>query len=118
MSKEHETKHETKAAHKPGHKHEAGQEPVKDHYDPNLAETQTEKAPSPASREHEALKAREELEGINNERLKEQRDAEREHDHNEHKDKKGLVKVVKGDDVLHIHPDVVEAHEEAGWTKV
>jgi hypothetical protein len=27
----------------------------------------------------------------------------------------GLVKVQKGDEVLHIHPTTVKAHKEAGW---
>lgn len=27
----------------------------------------------------------------------------------------GLVKVKKGDDVLHVHPTTVKAHAEAGW---
>jgi hypothetical protein len=27
----------------------------------------------------------------------------------------GLVKVQKGEEVLHVHPTAVKAHKEAGW---
>jgi hypothetical protein len=27
----------------------------------------------------------------------------------------GLIRVQKGDEVLHVHPTAVKAHKEAGW---